>query len=327
MIIRLSLISHISRRFVQNLSKNVQLELDPAVSEQLKSDNRKLAFFKQHKGKFHQKTQLTKKLEETINTIISDIEPQRLKNDVKIIQDHLVERRLPIEQKELQSIAQNVIENLVNSEPKLNTIAMTPEERGKLESLRQRELVRRLKSSIYHWQPLNFNEYQSKVYLAANFASHYAMFCQIFNEIKQREPNFQPIRLFDFGSGTGSVMWAALHTWGKKAFAEILNVDKSREMNNLSQLILQNGHINKPPIVENVVYRQFMPHGRENAFELVVADHTLFEFENKFERLKAVRSLWYNVKPGGFLILVERGTIPGYTAINEARENILNVEK
>jgi len=28
-----------------------------------------------------------------------------------------------------------------------------------------------------------------------------------------------------------------------------------------------------------------------------------------------------------FKILVERGTIPGYTAINEARENILNVEK
>jgi len=43
-----------------------------------------------------------------------------LKNDVKIIQDHLVERRLPIEQKELQSIAQNVIENLVNSERKFD---------------------------------------------------------------------------------------------------------------------------------------------------------------------------------------------------------------
>jgi len=45
--------------------------------------------------------------------------------------------------------------------------------------------------------------------------------------------------------------------------------------------------------------------------------------ENRFERLKTVQSLWYNVKPGGFLILVERGTIHGYTAINEARENLL----
>jgi hypothetical protein len=54
-----------------------------------------------------------------------------------------------------------------------------------------------------------------------------------------------------------------MHVWGKQAFAEILNVDKSREMNYLSQLILQGGHQNKQPLVPNVVYRQFMPHGRD----------------------------------------------------------------
>jgi hypothetical protein len=41
------------------------------VNKQTKSENRKLAFFKEHKGKFHQKNELTKKLEETINTILS----------------------------------------------------------------------------------------------------------------------------------------------------------------------------------------------------------------------------------------------------------------
>jgi hypothetical protein len=54
-----------------------------------------------------------------------------------------------------------------------------------------------------------------------------------------------------------------MHVWGKQTFAEILNVDKSREMNNLSQLILQGGQSNKPPIIPSVIYRQFMPHGRE----------------------------------------------------------------
>lgn len=42
----------------------------------------------------------------------------------------------------------------------------------------------------------------------------------------------------------------------------------------------------------------------QNVFDLVVADHTLFEFENRFERSKTVQSLWYNVKPGGFLVIV-----------------------
>jgi ribosomal protein RSM22 (predicted rRNA methylase) len=315
-------INYIPHRFVENLPRNVRLELDSNVNKQLKSDNQKLAFFKEHQGKFHQKNELTKKLEETINTILSDIEPQRLKIDMKLLADHLVERRLPIEQRELQAIAQNVIQNLINTQS-VNTLAMSPEERERINLVRQRELIKRLKSSIYHWQPLNFDEYKSKIYLATNFASHYAMLSQIFNEIKKRVANFRPTRLFDFGSGSGSVMWAAMHIWGKQTFAEILNVDKSREMNNLSQLILQDGQSNKPPIIPGIIYRQFLPHGRENTFDLVVADHALFELENRFERLKMVQSLWYNVKPGGFLILVERGTIHGYSAINEARENLL----
>ncbi|CAF0790368.1 unnamed protein product [Rotaria sordida] len=320
------IINYISRRFVQNLPRNVRLELDPDVSKQLTSDNRKLAFFKEHKGKFNHTSVLPKQLEETINTILSDIEPQRLKVDIKLLADHLAERRLPIEQRELQTIAQNVIQNLINTEPPINTLAMSPEKREELNLKRQHELMKRLKSSIYHWQPLTFDEYKSKIYMATNFASYYAMLVQIFNEIKKRERNFRPARLFDFGSGVGSAMWAAMHVWGKQTFAEILNVDKSREMNELSQLILQGGQHNKTPIVHGVVYRQFMPHGRDNIFDLVVADHTLFEFENRFERLKAVQSLWYNVKPGGFLILVEQGTIHGYTAIIEARENLLHYE-
>jgi hypothetical protein len=58
-------------QFVQNLPRNVRLEIDPVVNEQLKSDNRKLAFFKEHKGKFYHKSELPKKLEETINTVLS----------------------------------------------------------------------------------------------------------------------------------------------------------------------------------------------------------------------------------------------------------------
>jgi hypothetical protein len=72
---------------------------------------------------------------------------------MKLLADHLVERRLPIEQRELQAIAQNVIQNLINTQS-VNTLAMSPEERERINLVRQRELIKRLKSSIYHWQPL-----------------------------------------------------------------------------------------------------------------------------------------------------------------------------
>ncbi len=58
-------------KFVQNLPRNIRLELDPEVNEQIKSDNRKLAYFKEHKGKFYHKSEIPKKIEETINTILS----------------------------------------------------------------------------------------------------------------------------------------------------------------------------------------------------------------------------------------------------------------
>ncbi len=49
-----------------------------------------------------------------------DIEPQRLKDDMKLLEDHLIERRLPVEQRELQTIAQNVIQNLLKTEGKFD---------------------------------------------------------------------------------------------------------------------------------------------------------------------------------------------------------------
>ena len=179
-----------------------------------------------------------------------------------------------------------------------NTVSLSPEQRQELHLNRQRELVKRLKSSIYHWQPLSFDEYRAKIYLATNFAAHYAMLIQIFNEVRRE---FRQRKIFEFSALQDQTAWeristsslvrlwlgrwfsdvvrerenvafrlemifvfrAALHVWGKRTFAEILNVDKSRDMNQLSQLILQGGQPHKPPMIPGVVYRQFMPHGRE----------------------------------------------------------------
>ena len=49
---------------------------------------------------------------------VEDIEPDRLKRDVRQLRDYLVERRLPIEQRELETIAENVIQNLLKVECK-----------------------------------------------------------------------------------------------------------------------------------------------------------------------------------------------------------------
>lgn len=47
-----------------------------------------------------------------------------------------------------------------------------------------------------------FNEVSSLIEIVFEKSFFFVMI-----QIKQREPNFHPARLFDFGSGTGSVMW------------------------------------------------------------------------------------------------------------------------
>lgn len=63
---------------------------------------------------------------------------------------------------------------------------------------------------------------------------------------------------FDFGAGVGSGTWAASEIW-KHSLHEYFLVDDSRDMNDLSELILRDGNENKNLTVKNVFYRQFLP--------------------------------------------------------------------
>lgn len=77
-------------------------------------------------------------------------------------------------------------------------------------------------------------------------------------EIAGRNPEFKPNSFFDFGSGVGTGTWAASALW-KKSLYEYFLVDSSREMNDLSDLILRGGDQNKHMSLKTVYYRQFLP--------------------------------------------------------------------
>lgn len=89
-------------------------------------------------------------------------------------------------------------------------------------------------------------------------ALEYAVVQRVFNEIAQRHPDFKPSSFFDFGAGVGTGTWAASQLW-KQSLYEYFLVDNSREMNELSDLILRGGDANKHMSLKNVYYRQFLP--------------------------------------------------------------------
>lgn len=113
-------------------------------------------------------------------------------------------------------------------------------------------------SSTYIWKPIIYDGYKAMTYAMGRAALEYAVVQRIFNEIAQRHPDFKPRSFFDFGAGVGTGTWAASQLW-KQSLYEYFLVDSSREMNDLSELILRDGDMNKNMSLKNVYYRQFLP--------------------------------------------------------------------
>lgn len=84
---------------------------------------------------------------------------------------------------------------------------MTQDAADRIKNSRNSIIKKLSDQKIYKWKPVTYDKPTALAYLVVRLASDYASLTQIFNEIKQRDKEFQPTTLFDFGSGVGSVTW------------------------------------------------------------------------------------------------------------------------
>lgn len=83
---------------------------------------------------------------------------------------------------------------------------MSPEKEIKIEQLIKDRVEKLVAQRTYNWKPIDFNnEHVCHQYLMSRIAPEYNVIQTIFSEIQQRDPNFAPETLFDFGSGIGTV--------------------------------------------------------------------------------------------------------------------------
>ena len=178
-----------------------------------------------------------------------------------------------------------------------------------------------LRQKLYTWKPIAYNAYKSLEYLFGRSAQEFSIVSRIFSEIAERHPDFKPRSFFDFGSGVGTGIWAASELW-KSSIFEYFLVDTSRDMNDLSELILRDGDENKEIPLRTVNYRQFLPSSVDLKYDLVLSAFTLLELPDAKTRLETVLKLWN--KCDRFLVIVEQGTKSGFKAVNEVRDFILH---
>ncbi|XP_065421655.1 methyltransferase-like protein 17, mitochondrial isoform X5 [Chrysemys picta bellii] len=197
---------------------------------------------------------------------------------------HLRSVRLPAE---LVKAAQLLVEHA--SSP------LTDAEKEKL----QRRVLNRLRKTTYHWEALRYTDELSLVYMAARLDGGFAAVSRAFHEIQKRVPAFAPRTLLDFGSGTGSVSWAAHGAWGQ-TLREYLCVDSSAPMLTLAERLLQGGSESpQTPLFPGVYFRQFLPVSPKVKFDVVVSAFSLNELPSLAERRETIQTLWR--KTDGFL--------------------------
>ncbi|KAK6467784.1 methyltransferase-like protein 17 [Huso huso] len=198
-----------------------------------------------------------------------------------------------------------------------------PLEQSRLEEKVRKQVLSELRKTTYHWKPLRYDEELSLIYLAARLDGGYAAVSRALHEIKKRVPDFAPQTLLDFGSGTGTVAWAAHTMWGQ-SLREYVCVDSSASMNKLADLLLRGGSETQDPHIGGVYFRQFLPVSPKVQFDLVVSAFSLSELPSASERLSSIQTLWR--KTSNFLVLIENGTKEGHSILMEARDIILKGE-
>ncbi|KAM4709744.1 ribosome assembly protein METTL17, mitochondrial [Discoglossus pictus] len=258
---------------------------------------------------------LPQEARDAAQTLLKGCSLRQLQERVCSLEHYLWSRKRPIEDKDLRARAAELEEKFRASTG--HSTDLTPQQQ---EEKIQRNVLNALRKNLYHWQPLSYTEELCLVYLATRFDGGFAAVTRSLQEIRKRVPGFIPKTLLDFGSGVGSVTWAAHSLWGD-SLSEYMCIDTSASMNRLSELIIRGGSETGNQHISGVYFRQFLPLSPKVQYDLVVSAYSLNDLANMLDREKTILALWR--KTGSFLVLIENGTREGHQLLMEARDTIL----
>ncbi|CAH1791421.1 unnamed protein product [Owenia fusiformis] len=303
-----------------------QVTLDPGVEKELESGKLK---HKLHPGIVPNKVRaLPARLQYAIEKLLSDYPVKNLSIKSDALAKYLTSRQLAVEDHVIQSkgisIEQDILKKEMEKMVKKHGNELTDEVLEGMNKRVKAASLKTLKTRVYNWKPMEYSAFDTICYLLGCGVQQYHVLRHIFTQISQRDPDFNPNRLFDFGSGVGTATWAANQVW-RKSLVEHYCVDKSSDMNTLAKLLLLGGDENNEQMAfKGVFFKEFFrPESNTRQYDVVVSAYSLMELKHTKDRLEVVESLWK--RTNGYLVLVEYGSNAGFQCIHEARDHILQL--
>lgn len=270
---------------------------------------------------------LPSRILDTMQKVSGDHSLSNLISKGSSLSKYLFSRKAPMEDQNLREKIRELTEIVESNPTKYKLPATLPDPTNEqavkfYNEMKRNRIETLMHQRVYAWQAIEYDEYKSLLYLFGRAPQEYASLIKIFKEIERRDTNFTPRTFFDFGSGVGTGVWAVSELW-KQSLYEYYLVDASKYMNDLSDLILRDGDLNKNISLRNVYQRQFLP-SRNQKYDIVLSAYSMFEQQNLKERLKVVNNLWN--KTENYLIFVENGTNSGFQLLNEIREFLMDLK-
>nr|DAD46326.1 TPA_asm: hypothetical protein HUJ06_004556 [Nelumbo nucifera] len=172
---------------------------------------------------------------------------------------------------------------------------------------------------------LKYRDDETVAYVASRMPAVCSACHRVLREVRRRLPGFSPARVLDFGSGTGSVLWALREIW-PRSLERINLVEPSKSMQRAGQSLLQD--LKDLPLIHSYDSIQALTQNLEKSdreHDLVVASYVLGEVPSLKDRITMVRQLWDLTRD--VLVLIEPGTPHGFNIISQMRSHILWMTK
>ncbi|KAF8379988.1 hypothetical protein HHK36_027456 [Tetracentron sinense] len=172
---------------------------------------------------------------------------------------------------------------------------------------------------------LKYRDDETVAYVASRMPAVYSACHRVLREVRRRLPGFSPARVLDFGSGTGSVLWALREVW-PGSLESINLVEPSQSMQRAGRSLIQD--LKDLPLIRSYDSIQALTQNIEKSdreHDLVIASYVLGEVPSLKDRITIVRQLWDLTRD--VLVLVEPGTPQGSSIIAQMRSHILWMEK
>lgn len=202
----------------------------------------------------------------------------------------------------------------------------TIDNQDEVEDLTNKLTSNKKESVVSSYLKIEYNPSFAVAYLYSRAPHTMNIIIRILKEVKDRNPDFRPQSVLDYGAGLGSGILASMEVFGS-GLNKFAAVEPNKYMRKLGRFVVDTAQEYKETkTIRDVVWVDSLAllpgtGGMERGkFDLIILSHVLQEVRTAKGREMIVDTLYSRLSSNGVLVVIEPGSPKGFRFINDFRE-------